>query len=802
MNLLQIHEPGETPLPHEDSVAVGIDLGTTHSVVALASGGQATVLRDICGGVLVPSVVHYAEDGRATVGKDAVAKLVQGAPGVVKSVKRLMGRGVADARALGAYALDETAQEGLVRVSLGGISRTPVEISADILRHLRRLAESALGKQVTKAVITVPAYFDDAARAATKDAAKLAGLDVLRLINEPTAAALAYGLDNAAEGIYAVYDLGGGTFDISILKMEKGVFRVLATGGDTQLGGDDFDAALADAVLAKNKVAKASLSHEAYQQVVHKARAAKEALSGKDTVEETWTIVLSQQKKYMAFCATAPEGRNPPLPPGEGRGEGTRSPKLSMDEILLSRVRDLRRNATDAEKLLWSILRNRQLGGFKFRRQHPIKPYIADFLNEEVKLIIELDGGQHAQDMQQSKDEKRTKFLEHKGYHVLRFWNNDVLQNIEAVIETIFEALSVQDPLPHPGPLPKGEGEEGGVLASHEDDHRTASQELRIKCSFTRDELDALMLTAVERSIRICAQVLADAGLAPREVKGVVLAGGSTRIPLVRKKVEAFFGAQPLADVNPDEVVAVGAALQAEGLTRGSDNLLLDVVPLSLGLETMGELVEKIIHRNTPIPVAAAQEFTTYQDGQGGMVIHVVQGEREMVGQCRSLARFELSGIPPMVAGLARVKVTFTVDADGLLAVSAREETTGAEQSVAVKPSYGLPPEEMERMLLVSMQHAKEDILLRLLAEARMEAQRSILELESAAARDAALLAPGEAEAFAKQTAVLREAMRGTERDLIDHETQHLGAICRPFAERRMNKAIEKALQGKKVEEV
>jgi molecular chaperone HscA len=314
--------------------------------------------------------------------------------------------------------------------------------------------------------------------------------------------------------------------------------------------------------------------------------------------------------------------------------------------------------------------------------------------------------------------------------------------------------------------------------------------------------LEALMKPAVARTLDICARALEDAGLAKEQVKGVVLAGGSTRIPLVKREVEAFFGTTPLTDVNPDEVVAVGAALQAEGLTRGSDNLLLDVVPLSLGLETMGGLVEKLIHRNTPIPVAVAQEFTTYRDGQNGMVIHVLQGEREMVDQCRSLAKFDLRGIPAMQAGIARVKVTFTVDADGLLSVSAREETTGTEQAVEVKPSYGLSDVEMEAMLLASMQNAKADILARLLAEARMEAERSILELEGAAARDRALLEKGEWEAFEAQIAALRAVCKGDDRDLIDFETQKLGEISRPFAERRMNKAIEKALQGKKVEAI
>jgi molecular chaperone HscA len=437
-------------------------------------------------------------------------------------------------------------------------------------------------------------------------------LEILRLINEPTAAALAYGLDNAAEGIYAVYDLGGGTFDISLLKMEKGVFRVLATAGDIALGGDDFDAAIAGEILLRNNIKNEELPPEVYQQVAHHARTLKERLSEVERIEEELRV---------AGCG--------------------------------------------------------------------------------------------------------------------------------------------------------------------------------LRISFSRSEAEALMRPAILRSLGICARALEDAQLAKEEIKGVVLAGGSTRMPLVRREVAAFFGKAPLTDVNPDEVVAVGAALQAEGLTQGADTLLLDVVPLSLGLETMGGLMEKIIHRNTPIPVAVAQEFTTYRDGQNGMVIHVLQGERELVSQCRSLAKFELVGIPPLPAGVARVKVTFTVDADGLLSVSAQEETTGARQNIAVKPSYGLSEEEMERMLLASMEHAKSDILERLLAEARMEAERAILELEGVASRDARLLLPGEREAFDKQIMELRAVAQGDDRDLIDFEMQKLASLSRPFAERRMNRAIEKALQGK-----
>ncbi len=567
MSLLQIHEPGQTPLPHQDTAAVGIDLGTTHSVVAVASDDNAEVIHNIHGHALVPSVVYYAPDGSVEVGYPAKKRGEEGDANAVASVKRRM-------------------HESATTIAVGEREITPVEVSADILKELKHNAERALGKEVDKAVITVPAYFDDAARQATKDAARLAGLEVLRLINEPTAAALAYGLDSGAQGIYAVYDLGGGTFDISLLKLEQGVFQVLATGGDTQLGGDDIDA-----LIPKN----GELT----------AREIKEKLSSEEEVE-----------------------------------------------------------------------------------------------------------------------------------------------------------------------------------------------------GFTRSQLEELARPLVERTLAICARAFEDAKLNREDVKGIVLVGGSTRMPLVRNMVGEWFGRAPLTDVNPDEVVAIGAAIQAKGLTQGSDNLLLDVIPLSLGLETMGGLTEKLIERNTPIPVSTTQEFTTYQDGQTGMQIHVLQGEREMVDQNRSLARFELMGIPPLPAGIGRVKVTFTVDADGLLTVAAEETTTGAKQTIDVKPSYGLEEGQIENMLRESMEHARSDMTQRMLVESRTEAQRQIVELESAIKQDGTLLEEVERKQIERQMQTVRNASAGEDRDYIEAEMQELARLTGPFAQRRMDKAIGSALKGAHIDTV
>lgn len=628
MSLLQIHEPGETPVPHEESgdVAVGIDLGTTNSVVAISEGGKPEVLRDEDGRALVPSVVAYAPDGSAIVGELAKRLLLDRPESVVSSIKRLMGRGVNDLKTLQgthAYDIDGDSDNngGMVRLTVSGQKLTPVEISSQILGALRDRAEAHLGRSVAKAVVTVPAYFDDAARSATKDAARLAGLEVLRLVNEPTAAALAYGLDEGAEGLYAIYDLGGGTFDLSVLRMEKGVFQVLATGGDAALGGDDFDHAIADHFLTER---------------------AKDL--GETTLTTAETKVALMTARLAKECLTAKEGEH-----------------------------------------------------------------------EDSAWVLDSSGEQ----------------------------------------------------------------------SSHTLDRAT---------------MNGLIASLVDQTLSICGHVLDDAGIKASDIKGVVLVGGSTRVPLVRERVGVFFGQQPLADINPDEVVAVGAALQAEALSVGSDTLLLDVTPLSLGIETMGGLVEKVIPRNTPIPVAKAQEFTTFKDGQTAMAIHVVQGEREMVDQNRSLARFDLHGIPPMTAGAARIRVTFAVDADGLLTVTAGEESTGVQAEVAVKPSYGITDEDMSRMLRESLVHAQDDMETRLLAEARVEARRVLEALDAALGVDGDLLDARARAAIDGASGAVRAAVEGTERDAISIAQATLEEATHDFAEARMDRGIREALSGQSVD--
>ncbi|WP_291013759.1 Fe-S protein assembly chaperone HscA [Hydrogenophaga sp.] len=625
MALLQISEPGQSLDPHQRRVAVGIDLGTTHSLVAAVRHGVAECLPAADGRVILPSVVRYLDPALGGAGRhigyEALAAQVEDPANTVSSVKRLMGRSGVQVADLDKLAYTVADDNGMAVIETVAGRKTPMEVSAEILATLRFRAEDSFDDELYGAVITVPAYFDDAQRQATKDAAQLAGINVLRLINEPTAAAIAYGLDNGSEGVYAIYDLGGGTFDISILRLTKGVFEVMATGGDSALGGDDYDQALVAWALQRQGIIvrltpaeRAALNLE--------ARRCKEALSG-DAAEVRFTV---------------------------------------------------------------------EVGGER------------------------LDG-----------------------------------------------PISVND-----------------------------------------FETCTAALTA--RTMNAVRKVLRDAGVDKEEVQGVVMVGGSTRMPVIRRTVGAFFGREPLTNLNPDEVVALGAAIQANALAGnsrdGDELLLLDVIPLSLGIETMGGLVERIVPRNSTIPTALAQDFTTYQDGQTALALHVVQGERDLVADCRSLARFELRGIPPMVAGAARIRVTFTVDADGLLSVSAKEQGSGVEARVDVKPAYGLSDDQIASMLKDSFATAQQDMAARALVEARVDADRMIAATRSAMKADGALLSAAECAAIEVLIEAVADTSPGDDAAAIEAATDALAKGTEAFAALRMNAGIQQALSGKKLEEV